>query len=62
MAQTEKKKAPKPKRIKCKGGPAKELRIEGNLEPLDKVPYASGGHYRLVTSSTGMAYQWVGKS
>lgn len=49
-------KKPKPFHVPCKGGPADHFRIEGGLEPPEKVIYKDAdGFYRFADG----VYLWV---
>lgn len=58
MPKTEKKpKAPKPQRIKCKGGPHTQLRMEGGIEPVERIPFSNGA-YVLRRNGEHYLYEW----
>lgn len=57
-AATEKKsKTPKPQRIKCKGGPHEQLRMEGGLQPVERIPFREGA-YVLRKQGENFIYEW----
>lgn len=58
MPKTESKpKTPKPQRIKTKGGPFPQLRVEGGLDPVERIPCGTGT-YVLRQQGAHYIYEW----